>query len=134
MDPEQLDTAVAFLDELIELGVLIEVDKEDLKNNFPLFLVPKAGQPGQWRCIADGKAGRQNDTCVSDPLHLVQPQDILPRLYPGGYSAVIDASKYFHMFKTRTGEWKYMGILHPQYTSIVLAGLLWVPRREGSCS
>ena len=113
MDPEQLKTAIAFMDELIDLAVLIEVDEADLKNNFPLFLVTKAGQPGQWRCIADGKAGGQNDACVSDPLHLVQPQDILPRLYPGGYSAVVDASKYFHMFRTRKGEWKYMGVLHP---------------------
>ena len=113
MDPEQLETAIKFTDELVELGVLVEMEKSDLKNNFPLFLVPKPGQPGQWRCIADGKAGGQNDACVSDPMHLLQPQDVLPRLYRGGYSAVIDASKYFHMFKTRTGEWKYMGVLHP---------------------
>ena len=47
MEPEQLATAIAFLDELISLGVLVETKEEDLRNNFPLFLVPKPGQPGQ---------------------------------------------------------------------------------------
>jgi hypothetical protein len=41
------------------------------------------------------------------------PDDILPFLYPEGYSAVVDASKYFHMFPTRKDERKYLGIVHP---------------------
>ena len=80
----------------------------------PLFLVPKPGQEGQWKCIADGKAGGQNIVCVNDPMHLLQPTDILPWLYPGGFSAIIDASKYFHMFKTKPDEWKYLGVVHPK--------------------
>ena len=87
MDPDQLKTAIAFLDELVDLAVLVETDEADLKNSFPLFLMTKAGQPRQWRCIADGKAGGQNNTCVSNPLHLVQPQDVLPCLCPNGHSA-----------------------------------------------
>ena len=114
MDREQLETAIKFVDELIDLGVLVDAEEEDVSNNFPLFLVPKSGQEGQWRCIADGKAGGQNEVCLSDPLHLLQPRDILPRLYPGGYSAIVDASKYFHMFRTLQNEWKYMGVLHPK--------------------
>ena len=84
MDEEQLETATRFVDELIHLGVLVEREERQAENNFPLFLFPKPGQTGQWRCIADGKAGGQNEVCLSDPLHLLQPQDILPRLYPGG--------------------------------------------------
>ena len=113
MTPEQLETAILFVDELIRLGVLWEQDPSDIRKNMPLFLVPKPGQEGQWRCIADGKAGGQNEVCVNDPMHLLQPMDVLPRLYPGGFSAIVDASKYFHMFKTRTGEWKYLGVIHP---------------------
>ena len=82
MDREQLETAIKFVDELIDLGVLVDAEEEDVSNNFPLFLVPKSGQEGQWRCIADGKAGGQNEVCLSDPLHLLQPRDILPEWYP----------------------------------------------------
>ena len=113
MEGDQKRTAIEFMDELISLGVLVPTTKEFLSNNFPLFLVDKPDRPGQYRCIADGKAGGQNDVCLGDPMHLLQPQDILPRLYPKGYSAVIDASKYFHMFKTKEDEWKYMGVQHP---------------------
>ena len=114
MDRNQLETATKFVDELINLEVLVEMEEEEVSNNFPLFLVSKPGQEGQWRCIADGKAGGQNEVCLSDPLHLLQPRDILPRLYPGGFSAIVDASKYFHMFRTLQGEWQYMGVLHPK--------------------
>ena len=114
MTPKQLETAEKFVDKLISLRVLVSQQEENILNNFPLFLVPKPRQPGEWRCIADGRRGGQNDVCLSDPLHLLQPQDILPRLYPGGYSALVDASKYFHMFKTRKDEWKYLGVQHPR--------------------
>jgi hypothetical protein len=112
MTDEQLETATQFVDELIELGVLQE-PPEPLQNNFPLFLVEKAIQ-GQWRCIADGKSGGQNDVCSSDPVHLGTPDDILPFLYSGGVSAVIDISKFFHMLPTVKGERKYMGLIHPK--------------------
>ena len=113
MDLDQCQITIEFMDKLIQLGVLMEAHQEDLRNNFPLFLVEKPDQLGQWWCIADGKAGGQNDACVSNPLHFAQLRDILSQLYPGGYSVVIDASKYLHMFKTRADEWKYMGVLHP---------------------
>jgi hypothetical protein len=112
MTGEQLATAVEFVDELIALGVL-QTPTEVLRNNFPLFLVEKA-IPGEWRCIADGKTGGQNEVCTSDPVHLGGPQDILPFLYTGGASAVIDILKFFHMFPTVLGERKFMGLIHPR--------------------
>ncbi len=87
--------AVAFVTELIELGVLIRAADIGVEvcNNFPLFLVPKAGQPGQYRCIADGKRGGQNSNCVPDTCMMTSPDHILQRLYRGGWSAVLDMSK-----------------------------------------
>jgi hypothetical protein len=98
MTEQQLETGAEFVDELIALGVL-QIPLEPLLNSFPLFLVEKVVQE-QWRCIADGKSGGQNDVCSSDPVHLGSPDDILPFLYTGGFSAVIDISKFFHMFPT----------------------------------
>jgi hypothetical protein len=46
---EQLEISTRFVDELISVGVLPLVPHEDkIFNTFPLFLVPKSGQPGQW--------------------------------------------------------------------------------------
>jgi hypothetical protein len=42
------------------------------------------------------------------------PGDILPLMYPGGFSSVIDASTFFHMFLTVDEERKFMGIIHPE--------------------
>jgi hypothetical protein len=112
MTDTQLDTACTFVDELIDLGVL-EEPAEPLQNSFPLFLVEKSVND-EWRCIADGKSGGQNDCCSSDPVHLGTPDDILPYLYRGGFSAVIDISKFFHMFPTVPSERKYMGLVHPR--------------------
>jgi hypothetical protein len=41
------------------------------------------------------------------------PEDILPRMYPGGFSSVIDASKFFHMFLTVDEERQFVGLIHP---------------------
>jgi hypothetical protein len=41
------------------------------------------------------------------------PEDILPWMYPGGFSPVIDASKLFHTFLTVEEERKFMGLIHP---------------------
>ena len=68
--------------------------------NAPLFVVPKPGQPGQWRCIADMKQGGQNACIGPDLVFLPNKQDILWRMYLGGWSGVIDASKFFHNFPT----------------------------------
>ena len=112
---EELKEAVKFVDELIALRVL-QPPPTLLKilNNFPLFLVPKPGQPGQFRTIADGKAGGQNKVCVADPCHMTSPDHILPYLYPGGFSATLDLSKYFHMFLTHPEEYQHLGLLHPK--------------------
>jgi hypothetical protein len=109
MTKEQLETATEFVEELIGLGVL-KLPSETLLNNFPLFLVEKVIR-GQWRCIADGKSGGQHNVCSSDLVHLGTPDDIL---YSGGFSAVIDISKFFHMFPTVSSEQKYMSLIHPR--------------------
>ena len=97
----QLTEAINFVDELIDLKVLCPPPPfVSLVNNFPLFLIPKPGQPGQFRTIADGKTGGQNEVCVADPCHMTSPDHILPYLYKGGYSATLDLSKYFHLFLT----------------------------------
>ena len=56
-DKEALASAILFIDELITFGVLSLDPPEWVVNTFPLFLVTKPHQPGQYRTIADGKAG-----------------------------------------------------------------------------
>lgn len=116
MSPEKLEIACKFMDQLIELEVLIPCDEHEISNNFPLFVVPKPKpeQHGEFRCIADGKKGTQNEYCVPDPVQMTSPDHILPRLYNGGYSAMLDLSKYFHMFKTLESEHRFMGVIHPK--------------------
>jgi hypothetical protein len=69
-------------------------------NLCPLFLFAKPGQPDKWRCIAYMKKGHQHKSFSADPVHMTCPEDILPIMYRGGFSSVIDASKLFHMFLT----------------------------------
>jgi len=114
MTPIQLATASEFFDELIDLGALEECPPDDpMLATCPLFVLPKAGQPGQWRVIADAKAGGQNECVGQDPVYLPGVNQILTRLYSGGWSAVIDASKFFYQFPTVMSERKYLGALHP---------------------
>jgi len=82
INAEEQATAIQFVDELISLGVL-EPDSYpgNVVNTCPLFLVPKPGQPGQFRCIADMKKGGQNASVGADPVQMSSPADILPRLY-----------------------------------------------------
>ena len=40
-------------------------------------------------------------------------KDILPHLYTGGWSAIADASKYFHNYSTLPSERDQIGIIHP---------------------
>lgn len=96
----------------MELGVLRKATKP-LRRVCPLFVVPKLGQPGQWRCIADMKRGGQNACCGLDPTYLPSAKDILPQLYSGGWSAIADASKYFHNYSTLPCERDLIGIIHP---------------------
>jgi hypothetical protein len=112
MDEIEQEAAGRFIDELIALGILLPA-QGPLLANCPLFCVDKANQPGQKRCIADMKRGGQNACIGKDPVYLSQKETILPRLYPGGYSAVADASKQFHNFKTKPSERQYLGCIHP---------------------
>jgi hypothetical protein len=93
MTESQLTIAVAFVTELISsLGVLALVPHGVLLMNVcPLLLVAKPGQPYQWICIADMKKGHQNQSFAADPVYMTCPEDILPWMYPGGFSSVIDA-------------------------------------------
>jgi hypothetical protein len=114
MTESQITIAVAFVTELISLGVLSLVTHGILLMNVcPLLLVAKPGQLDQWRCIADMNKEHQNQSCAADPVHMTCPEDILPRMYPGGFSSVIDASKFFHMFLNVDEEHKFMGLIHP---------------------
>jgi hypothetical protein len=86
MTESQLTIAVAFVTELINLGVLDLVPHGVLLMNVcPLFLVAKPVQPDQWRCIAEMKKGYQNQPCAADSVYITCPEDILPRMYPGGF-------------------------------------------------
>jgi hypothetical protein len=65
-----------------------------LMNVCPIFLVAKpgkSGQPEQWICIADMNKGHQNQSCAEELVHMTFNEYILPRVYPGVFSSVIDA-------------------------------------------
>ena len=114
MDDEQRRTAGEIADELIILGELTRtMDPTQVKATTPLFLVPKPGQPGEWRVIADMKKGMQNLVVASEPVYLNRPQHILEQMYEGGWSAVVDASKFFYQFKTHPTNQPYLGLIHP---------------------
>ena len=112
MTPEQSQIAGEFVDELVALQVLQEPPpNRPTECNAPLFLVPKEGQPGQWRCIANLLDGGQNSVVGNDPVFLPRVSHILSQMYTGGYSAVVDASKFFYQFSTRSDERKYLGMV-----------------------
>ena len=114
MDAEQLEVAREFVDELISLGVLRPRPPDMvIRTTTPLFVLEKPGQPGQWRVIADMKQGGQNSTAVGEPVYLNRPTHILERLYTGGWSAVVDASKFFYHFATHAADHPYLGVVHP---------------------
>jgi hypothetical protein len=113
MTEEKLLIAEEFIIELVDLGVLIEVDKEYLKTNAPTFCLLKPGQPGQWRVLADMKRGHQNEAIGADPTVFPQSLHILNQLYHGGYTVAIDASKYFYNFPTVPAERCYLGVISP---------------------
>jgi hypothetical protein len=89
MTESQLIIAVAFVTEMISLGVIV--------------LAPHGVM----------LKGHQHQSCAADPIHMTCPEEILPRMYPGDFSSVIDASKFFYMFLTVDEERKFMGVIHP---------------------
>jgi len=114
MTAEQREIAGEFVDELIAMGIIrLAPDDDPIKANCPLFCVPKPGQPGQWRVIADCKKGGQNEAMGADPVYLPQAHQILRQMYTGGWTAVVDASKFFYQFKTVLSERKFLGLVHP---------------------
>jgi hypothetical protein len=113
LTPEQLEVVCEFVEELRSLGVLRPATRP-LRRVCPLFVVEKPGQKGQWHCIADMKRGGQNACCGLDPIFLPSMKDILPHLYEGGWSAIADASKYFHNFPTLPEEQDLIGLIHPR--------------------
>ena len=114
MDEEQTQVAGQFVEELMDIGVLRPLlEGEEIWTNAPLFCVPKPGQEGEWRVIADCKAGGQNAFIGGDPVYLNRPLHILEQMYSGGFSAVVDASKFFYQFPVRMEDQKYFGVIHP---------------------
>ena len=114
MDPDMTTAAAAFVDELLSLGVVREIEKDrSVLSNAPLFVVPKEGQEGQWRVIADMLRGGQNECVGQDPVFMPRVSHILDQMYTGGYSAVVDLSKFFYNFPTHADDRPYLGLLHP---------------------
>jgi hypothetical protein len=124
MDEEQLQVAAAFVDELIGLGVVDTLDEgQDILLNAPLFVVPKEGQDGEWRVIADMLRGGQNMCIGNDPVVLPRMSHILEQLYEGGYSAVVDTP-------TTGNAWAYF--TRSRASSMPIAAFQWgrVPARD----
>ena len=62
MTDEQVKIAAEFIDKLWHIGNFeLVLEDNEMLANAPLFTVPKPGQPGQWRVIADMKNGGQNN-------------------------------------------------------------------------
>jgi hypothetical protein len=114
MDEEQTQVAANFVDELMSLGA-VQTPPEGRKvlTTAPLFVVPKEGQEGEWRVIADMLRGGQNECIAGDPVVLPRISHILDQMYTGGYSAVVDASKYFYQFPTHPDDRPFLGLQHP---------------------
>lgn len=125
MNAEEQVVAEEFVDELVALGVLGPPDTlsdgslMDVVTNAPLFTVPKPGQPGQYRCIADMLKGGQNSVVGSDPVFLPRASHIIMEMCYGGYSAVFDFSKYFYNFPTSQEDRPYLGLIHPRTEEIL---------------
>ena len=96
MTPDQVEVVREFVDELVSLGILQRASQEEVVTTTPLFVVPKPGQEGQWRVIADMLRGGQNAASANDPVFLNRPLYILEQMYAGGWTAVVDASKFFY--------------------------------------
>ena len=114
MTPETRAIAKEFVDELVHIKVLIPKPPGlVIKNTLPLFILEKAGQPVEHRCIANAKEGGQNVACAADPIHLHTSKDILSHLYHSSYSAVVDFSKYLYKYRTREDKRQYLGMIDP---------------------
>lgn len=114
MDETQLKVAAQFVDELIDIGAVGPPPGDGrVHANTPLFCLEKPGQPGEWRVIADCKAGGQNAHMGPDPVYLNRPLHILEQMYHGGWTAVADASKFFYQFPSHPDDQPWLGLIHP---------------------
>jgi hypothetical protein len=121
LDDEQIRVTAAFVDELLELGVVSTLEEGyDIVTTAPMFCVPKEGQEGEWRVIADMLRGGQNSCIGNDPVFLPRPAHILEGLYGHRFPAVVGASKFFYQFKTHPDDRRFLGLLHP-VTNILYA-------------
>jgi hypothetical protein len=120
LTPEQITIAEEFVHELAGLGVLVEVEPGEMVTNGPIFCLPKPGQPGQWRVLSDMRRGGQNAAVGADPTVFPKSGIILDQLYARGFSAVVDAFKFFYNFPTRPDEQKYLGCIHPRNPDMTL--------------
>lgn len=115
MDEEQLRIAGEFVDELLLIGAIgLPPPGMTVNTTTPLFCVEKPhSHPLEWRVIADCKAGGQNAHMGGDPVYLNRPLHILEQMYTGGYTAVVDASKFFYQFPTHPDDQPHLGVVHP---------------------
>jgi hypothetical protein len=93
MDEEKLVIAEESLNELVSIGVLIEVTPGEMVANGPHFCLLKPGQPGQWRILSDMQRGGQNEAIGPDPTVFPKPGVILEQMYTGGWLAVVDCQQ-----------------------------------------
>lgn len=136
MDDEQRQVAEEFVDELIDLNVLREPPPGVVVlTTTPLFVLPKPGQPGQWRVIANMLEGGQNACSGNDPVYLNRPLHILEQMYTGGWTAVVDASKFFYQFDTHKDDYPHLGMIHPTTGKMYVWGSLPMGARNSpSCA
>ena len=114
MDPEQTRVAAEFVEELLDLGVVqTPCEGRHVITIAPLFVEPKEGQEGQCRVLADMLRDSQNECIAGDPVFLPRISHILDQMFLEGYSAVVDAFKYFYQFSTHPDDRPYLGLKHP---------------------
>ena len=114
MDEDERKVACTFVADLLKIGAFRQLRQgERLWSNAPIFCVPKPGQPGEYRVIADCKKGGQNAHIGGDPVYLNRPLHILEQMYTGGFSAVVDASKFFYQFPVRPEDQMFFGVVDP---------------------
>ena len=119
MDKDQQKVAEDFVEELVSLGTLAPLGEGEVVSTAPLFCIPKEGQPGQWRVIADMLRGGQNGCIANDPVYLPRHLHILAGMYEGGFSASVDASKFFYQFPTHPEDRPFLGIRHPKTNQLL---------------
>ena len=59
------------------------------------------------------RKGGQNECICADPVFLPWTSHILEEMYEGGYSAVVDMSKYFYNIPTHPDDHPFLGLIHP---------------------